>query len=669
MNSEPTRVLLVGRDPQLLDVFATGSAAASAGAFAVVLCERLGQAPEYLRADRFDAVVLDLELLGGQGLDAFASFHANASGVPVVVLAGEKEEELARQAVGRGAKDYLLKSEGNARMLPRVLRYLLDHERAAEQLREREEFFWLISEGVTDLIAVVDAEGRRLYNSPSYKDLLGDVQALCGTNSFAEIHPEDRERIVRLFRETLATGIGHRSEYRFLLKDGTIRFIESQGSVIRDRSGKPSKILVVSRDMTARKHAEQLLATERYLLRTLIDNLPDYIYFKDTESRFVMNNLAHVQVLGASTPEQVVGQTDFNYFPRELAEQYRADERVVLESGQALCNREEPVVDPAGNGRWVLTTKAPLKDSSGKIWGLVGMSRDITERKLAEERLRQANAELAQSEEALRKALERLKASHDELQATQLQLIQSARLECIGTLAAGVAHEVKNPLQIILMGLAYLTDHLRPGDENLSLALHDMQDAVRRADSIVRELLQLSAATPVEMKEQDFNATIERALRLVNYEMQAARITLVRELCADLPPVRLDWGKMEQVLINLLINARQAMPEGGTLTVRTRMEHWLGPALRAEDYETQFRPGDRVVVAELHNTGVGIPEKDLARIFDPFYTTKPLGVGTGLGLSVVKKIIDLHRGTIEIKNATEGGVRVTLRLNAQPTKP
>src|SRR4029450_133181 len=132
-----------------------------------------------------------------------------------------------------------------------------------------------------------------------------------------------------------------------------------------------------------RKWAEEALTTERNLLRTLIDNLPDYIYAKDTASRFVISNLAHIRVLGVAQPRDAVAKTDLDFFPKELAMRYRADEEAVLQSGHPLFNREEPVVDRQGNQQWVLTTKVPWKDSQGRIVGLIGVSRDITEHKHA----------------------------------------------------------------------------------------------------------------------------------------------------------------------------------------------------------------------------------------------------------------------------------------------
>jgi signal transduction histidine kinase len=237
-------------------------------------------------------------------------------------------------------------------------------------------------------------------------------------------------------------------------------------------------------------------------------------------------------------------------------------------------------------------------------------------------------------------------------------------MECIGTLAAGVAHEVKNPLQTILIGLDYLSSILPDPAESVVLALGDMRDAVRRANRIILELLQLSADAAFEVRPGDLNGVVERSFRLLNVELAVSRTKVVRHLEPGLPPVRMDADKIEQVLLNLFINALQAMRQEGSLLVTTRSGQ-LGRDLQLDGtLAAPFRPSERIVVAEIQDTGPGIPREHLARIFDPFFTTKPVGSGTGLGLSIVKRIIDLHKGALEVRNASEGGVVVTLALRA-----
>lgn len=292
------------------------------------------------------------------------------------------------------------------------------------------------------------------------------------------------------------------------------------------------------------------------------------------------------------------------------------------------------------------------------------IERKRTELKLmaANSQLIQANFELARSEDALRRALEELRASHQRLKTAQLQLIQSEKLECIGTLAAGVAHEVKNPLQTILMGLAYLNSNLSGPDDTLFMVLSDMREAVKRADAIVRDLLYLSLPRQIEMKEEDINSVIEHSLSFVNFDLTRSRVQVRRELGPGLPPVRLDKQKIEQVFINLFMNAIHAMPEGGDLLLRSRL--WLSPGDFVNG-PSRFQFGGPAVCVEIEDSGPGIPSEKVESIFKPFFTTKRNGLGTGLGLPVSRQIVELHGGSIFLGPGSLGGARATVILKIE----
>jgi len=294
------------------------------------------------------------------------------------------------------------------------------------------------------------------------------------------------------------------------------------------------------------------------------------------------------------------------------------------------------------------------------------VQQDLAEHRRMEEQLKQANAELARRKKLFKTALSDLGKSHEQLKATQLQLIQAEKLESVGRLAAGVAHEVKNPLAIILQWLHYLSKHLATDNANIAMALQDMDKAVKRADSVVRGLLDFSAPSELRLNTEELNSVVEQSLLLVRHELDKYHVNEVRELSEHLLPVRLDRNKIEQVFVNIFLNAIQAMPEGGTLAVKTYtkqltvVDRNLGS--RKAD---QFRIGETVVMTEIEDTGTGIPGNQLSEVFDPFFTTKSTGKGTGLGLTVTKKIIDLHGGTITIGNRNEGGIRVTIMFKAK----
>src|SRR2546421_9257611 len=222
-----------------------------------------------LESGRFDLIISDFALPSFNGLSALESARQKCPDIPFIFVSGSMGEDAAVNSLKEGAVDYVLK-ERLSGLPASVLRAMRDardraeRRRIEEELERRNELFRQITENVDDLIVVLDLEGKRLFNSPSYRRLLGDPDALIGTDAFAEVHPEDRDRIKRLFRETVTTGEGQRTEYRFLLNNGMIRFIESQGSVIRDAGGKVAQVVVVSRDVTERKQIEaQLFRAQR----------------------------------------------------------------------------------------------------------------------------------------------------------------------------------------------------------------------------------------------------------------------------------------------------------------------------------------------------------------------------------------------------------------------
>ena len=399
---------------------------------------------------------------------------------------------------------------------------------------------------------------------------------------------------------------------------------------------------------------QQLIESEAFY-HSLVEHLPQFIFRKDLSGQFTFANQRFCQVLNRTLPE-IIGRTDRDFYPSDLAAKYQTDDREVIRSGRIFETVEENI-GPGGEKMYVQLVKTPILDARGQILGTQCIFWDITERKRFEETLQKKNSELAASGDALRR-------SHQELKAAQLQLIQAEKMESIGTLAAGVAHEVKNPLAILQMGLNYISRKLPADDENLTMAVQEMKDAIARADSITRGLLEFAASRQLTLQPEDLNSLIRATFKMVRHELARTQIELVEDLAENLPRVAVDKTQIQQVFVNLLMNAVHAMETGGTLTVRTRLRQ-VTRSTQTEGSRggNHLWPGENVVAAEVEDTGPGIPPENLARIFDPFFTTKPTGVGTGLGLPVSKKIVEVHGGQIEVTNKPEGGgVRATLLL-------
>jgi len=262
-----------------------------------------------------------------------------------------------------------------------------------------------------------------------------------------------------------------------------------------------------------------------------------------------------------------------------------------------------------------------------------------------------------------RRAEEEITAAYGRLRQTQAQLVETEKLAMLGKFAAGIAHEIKNPLAIILQGENYLrhVEGLQTPEKQEVLLL--MRSAVERADHIVRSLLDLARPAALRLGPHDFHVIIDTAFGLAIKPFNHHSYRITKNYTQDSVTVNIDEDQMRQVFINLVVNALQAMPSGGDLTIRTYTKTISaddsGVGRRATDY---FKLGDRAVACEITDTGCGIPADKIAKIFDPFFTTKPRGEGTGLGLSIVRAIIEAHRGLIAVRTQEGRGTCFTVLL-------
>ena len=375
------------------------------------------------------------------------------------------------------------------------------------------------------------------------------------------------------------------------------------------------------------RQREALRAQER-LLRQIIDANPSLIFVKDWNGRFVLVNQATAHVYG-TTVEALVGKTDgdFNRNMEEVAHFLR-DDRAVMSSGQPKIIAEEPVTNPAGETRWFQTIKVPLRSPAEGTATLLGVATEITERKRLEE-----------------------------------QLLQSQKMEAVGQLAGGVAHDFNNILTAIVGYTDLLAAELGSNVRQLE-DLEEIRKAARRAAALTRQLLAFSRKQVLEPRIIDVNAVVLNLDKMLR-SLISENIELKTDLADNLGAARADPNQIEQVIMNLAINARDAMPDGGTVTIET------GNVTLDDAYAAQHVsviPGEYVMLA-VSDTGCGMDEKTQSRIFEPFFTTKPAGRGTGLGLSTVYGIVKQTGGNIWLYSEPGKGTTFKIYLPAMAALP
>jgi PAS domain S-box-containing protein len=421
----------------------------------------------------------------------------------------------------------------------------------------------------------------------------------------------------------------------------------------------------VAKDITLRKKAEEELNNERAFIESTINAISDAFYVCDKSGKMLIYNEATKEVTGYSDGElHAMKATDF--FSPEEAQRIAMAIQKIWEEGFMKVEANFRVKD----GRQIPYefTGSILKDGAGNVVGFSGTGRDLTERKKVEEELNKSLKKEVKTHEVLTSMLadnneirKKLENSIEKLNEAQAQLIHAEKMEAVGRMASGVAHEVKNPLGIILQGINYFEGKLPLEDRDNREKLQMMKNSVKRADNIVRGLLDFARVQELNIEPQDINAVIESSVNLVQHSLKINSIELVRELEKGLPKVLMDRGKIEQVFVNLFSNAVYAMPDGGKLFVRSYLKELREPKNKIGNREGDiFRLGEEAIIVEIEDTGVGMDEYIISKIFDPFFTTKNRTEGTGLGLSVSKSIIDMHNGLIEVESAKGNGAKFTI---------
>ncbi len=524
----------------------------------------------------------------------------------------------------------------------------LQLQRIRRELAQRNQLFEVITENAADMIAVIDCVGNWLYNSPSYQKVLGySSEELKATSPAELIHPEDRQRVLEAAESARLTRRGERLEYRIRHKDGTWRILESVATAIPNEEDQIENLVIVNRDITKRRQAEETKDRADQLFRSIAENSADLIAVVDKAGHRIYNNPAYERLLGYTQEELKLTNSFQQIHPDDRSLVTRAAERALKTGvGQIVEYRMQ-----RKDGTYVTLEShgSFIRDSRGEIEASVISARDISDRRMA---------------------------------------LQTEKLSAIGQLAAGIAHEINTPVQYVSDNIAFLSDTWSQLDAAMALclipervfatsdsssstavtptgppedwdwlrqqvpkAISQSLEGIRRMSKILGAMRRFSHTGGGEREQVDLNEALDATLTIV--QNQIKHIADVQtDYQPNLPHLECYADEMNQVFLNLIVNATHAIREASKKQARERGK--LNIRTRQIDNDVQI---------EIQDNGTGIPLPVCARVFDPFFTTKQVGEGTGQGLTICHDIVvQKHHGNIWFDTELDRGTTFFIRI-------
>ncbi|MHB9155101.1 MAG: PAS domain S-box protein [Endomicrobiales bacterium] len=614
--SEPLRVLIVDDSQDDTLLLQQVLMKISGGAVFTRVDSEEGMKAALSGAD-WDLVVADCAIPHFGGRAALGLLKSMKADVPFIVVAEAAAEEFAAEMTRAGASDYVMRDH-LSRLVPSVERELReararkclkDFEDLLRQSEEKyETLFAMVQEGVW----MIDRDMRTVLVNRHAADMLGySFEEMMHVSLSAFIRAEQRPAAqARL--DSLRKGVSVRFDAEFVRRDKSYLFTIVTLTPLMVPGGTFNGALGVICDITERRTAEREANRNLRFLQDLIDAMPLPVFYKDRRGAFIGCNRSFEKLTGMKK-DQLIGSTAREAAPAGIVERdLDEDERIL--AGRSSVSYELALKDSDGASRAVIVNKAIFLNHDGTVGGLIGTISDITDRKRAEK----------------------------EREAMQLQLLQSGKMAALGHLAAGVAHELNNPLTIIIGDSQYLRE-----DESFGEAVKDIasgiDEAAQRCKKIISDMLEFSRGREIDLSDCPVHDVLDHALRLASYLAEFKKATVERRYDPLLPLIKASKSRLEQVFLNVINNAVQAMPEGGTLSISTRIKD-------ANTVEIAFS-----------DTGAGILPENLQKVFDPFFSTKPKG--TGLGLPVSYNIIRQHGGDVRVSSRGPGsGATFTITL-------
>ena len=493
-------------------------------------------------------------------------------------------------------------------------------KQAKEALRESEEKHRTILESIEEGYYEVDIHGNFTFFNDSMCKILGyPKDELMGMNNRQYMDKENAKRVYQTFNKVYTTGKPDKGfDYELTRKDGTRRHVEASVSLMRDAEGERTGFRGILRDVTQRKQIEAELIQTRNFLQNIFNSSIDGITITDLQGNIIYTSPRTKDILGYEQ-EKIIGKKAYSFYGNGI-EDGKAIMKELTEKGE-LRDHEMKFVREDGRFIDINLSASLLRNEKGEVIGTLGIYRDITEK----------NKLLA-------------------------QLHQAQKIEALGTIAGGIAHNFNNLLMGIQGNASLMlleTDSTHPNYERLK----NIEKSVQSGSRLTRQLLGYAREGKYEIKPISLNQLVEETSDTFGTTKKEIRVH--RELAKDLFGIKADQGQIEQVLLNLYVNASEAMPGGGDLFLRSmNVTH---EDMGGKPYKV--KPGDYVLLT-VRDTGAGMEKKTRKRIFDPFFTTKGLGKGTGLGLASVYGIVKAHGGYIDVESEKGHGTTFYVYLPA-----
>ncbi|MBN2355390.1 response regulator [candidate division KSB1 bacterium] len=555
-----------------------------------------------LAKDQFDAVILDYSLPKMNGLQVLQHIKKSRNPVPIIMVTGQGDERIAVEAMRQGVYDYLVKTKDFLDLLPRVISRAIDEKVLSSKLQQSEQRYFALFDKAGMAIFIADAKTLRLMqvNEMAVKMMGYSAQDLLLRNFLQICANRSAQDLVTFFEKIKKQGQASLDQILLLGANRRLIPVDISGSLLS--IGDSQVIQCFVRDISEKIKMQRQILLSRQRLISLFDGITDLISVQDRDHNLIMGNKKYIQTTTHTTPK-LVGEKCYKMLFNRTEPCFNCPAEETYRTGQSRF------VEIFHQGRTYHIWTFPMAGLDGRPEFLVEYAKDVTEQKEIEK-----------------------------------QLIKSEKLATIGLLSSGIAHELRNPLNVIETARYSIEDSLGHKEQEIDRKLDIIKKNVRRASGIIENLLQFSRHSVYERERIDVEKLVDTTLSLLEKEIAVRNIVCENQF-ESVARVFFSLDSLKQVFLNIIYNAVQAMPNGGFLRIRTR-----------ENSDKQW------VHIDFTDTGLGIPEENLSHIFTPFFSTKREAGGTGLGLYLSYTIIKREGGDIAVKSREGVGTTFTVKL-------